>query len=182
MKEKMKNNKTLFFGLLIGILVASISVFCVMTFYYKNTSLKQNKKTTKIGSGYQDITTLESIVTGLETTTSTNATKTTYTKDGTIRYTTKGGWCYIMGYDLKMYNGQTGNRNFNIATGLPVPADSYGVYAPVTGYNGAGNITVRGYGRYVYLNSSGTLKLYTWGNLADSTLQYFSMAYPIANS
>lgn len=186
---KTKKYAKLVIGIILGVLIAGSSVYYATTILYNsqdvgynttNSGLTANNVQGAIDELYQKAN-LQARIEALTTITQEVATTTTNVKSGTIRYTTKGGWCYIVGNAVSMTSGSSGNHQFSIANGLPVPADSNGVYAIPTGSNGQKTKeSVYDYGRYIWLNGNGVLYVVTWGSTTEN--QYFSMAYPIANS
>lgn len=185
---KTKKYTKLVIGIILGVLIAGSSVYYAAVLYnsqdvgYDNTNshLTANNVQGAIDELYLKAN-LQARIEALTTITQEVATTTTNVKSGTIRYTTKGGWCYIVGNAVSMTSGGSGNHQFSIATGLPVPADSNGVYAIPVGTNGENTKKyVYDYGRYIWLNGNGVLYMVTWGSTTQN--QYFSMAYPIANS
>ena len=179
MKSTLRNYKNLLMGLFIGVVIAFIGGLTTLTIFHNQTTSSQDKKITK-ASG---VSPLRARITALQTTSSGTATLSSYVT-GTnkqIKYITKGGWCFVEGKGLIMKKGTTtGNHSFQVASGLPHPASSNGVYIVPTGYAGTYTKQVNEYGRYLFISSSGVMTLYTNGTLA--TEHYFSAAYPIAAS
>ena len=188
---KKRNRLQLVIGLVLGSLIAIVPIYysAVTTHFaggevgYVNTSsgLSSDNVEGAIDELYNQlsdkVTELETINTGTATL------NTTYVSGSgaSITYVTKGGIAYVVGKALVMKNGSTtGNHSFQVATGLPVPANPKGVYITPVGSNGGNTIQVHNYGRYLWINTSGVMTLYTWGTL--STAHYFSVSYPIAAS